>query len=124
MLQNDRDAMQPYLDAISGQIDFFDDFFGAYPLDRYGIAITDSVPGLAMETMERSLFSRSDFSTGRLLLLVFVKHVLQSTRCYGYVDLLEVYYIDKLNFYVRFFQTFIRSSRDVCLSTSPSASIS
>jgi aminopeptidase N len=66
VLHEDRQKMQVYLDTIDDQIDFFDDFFGPYPLDRYGIAITDSVPGLAMETMERSLFSRSDFSTGRL----------------------------------------------------------
>jgi aminopeptidase N len=66
VLHDDRETMQPYLDTIDDQIDFFDDYFGPYPLDRYGIAITDSVPGLAMETMERSLFSRSDFSTGRL----------------------------------------------------------
>jgi aminopeptidase N len=66
VLHDDRETMQPYLDTIDDQIDFFDDYFGPYPLDRYGIAITDSVPGLAMETMERSLFSRSDFSTSRL----------------------------------------------------------
>lgn len=69
VLREDRATMQAYLDSIDEQIDFFDDFFGSYPLDRYGIAITDSYPGLAMETMERSLFSRSDFSTGRLDLL-------------------------------------------------------
>ena len=66
VLRHDRATMQPYLDTIDDQIDFFDDYFGPYPLDRYGIAITDSCPGLAMETMERSLFSRGDFSTGRL----------------------------------------------------------
>ena len=54
VLRQDRATMQPFLDAIDDQIDFFDDFFGPYPFDRYGIAITDSVPGLAMETMERS----------------------------------------------------------------------
>jgi aminopeptidase N len=58
--------MQAYLDTIDDQIDFFDDFFGVYPLDRYGIAMTDSTPGLAMETMGRSMFSRDDFSSGRL----------------------------------------------------------
>jgi aminopeptidase N len=47
-------------------IDYFDEFFGPYPLERYGIAITDSYPGLAMETLGRSLFSRDDFATGRL----------------------------------------------------------
>ena len=56
----------PILDVIDDQIDFFDDFFGPYPLDRYGIAITDSFPGLAMETMERPMFSRADFASGRL----------------------------------------------------------
>lgn len=66
VLHNDRQTMQPYLDAIDDEIDFFDDFFGPYPLDRYGIAITDSFPGLAMETMERPMFSRADFSSGRL----------------------------------------------------------
>ena len=66
MLHQDRDTMQPYLDTMSEQIDYFDDWFGAYPLDRYGIAITDSFPGLAMETMERPTFSRGDFSSGRL----------------------------------------------------------
>ena len=54
------------LDTIDEQIDYFDDYFGPYPLDRYGIAITDSGPGLAMETQGRSLFSRDDSSGGRL----------------------------------------------------------
>lgn len=66
VLHTDRESMQPYIDVIDDQIDFFDDFFGPYPLDRYGIAITDSFPGLAMETMERPMFSRADFSSGRL----------------------------------------------------------
>jgi aminopeptidase N len=66
VLHKDVTTMQPYLDTISDQIAFFEGSFGPYPLDRYGIAITDSAPGLAMETMERPLFSRDDFSTGRL----------------------------------------------------------
>ncbi|HZX55069.1 MAG TPA: M1 family metallopeptidase, partial [Ilumatobacteraceae bacterium] len=66
VLHNDATTMQPYVDAIGDEIDYLDDFFGPYPLDRYGIAITDSMPGLAMETFERSLFSRGDFATGRL----------------------------------------------------------
>jgi len=49
VLHDDHATMQPYLDAISDEIDYFDGFFGPYPLDRYGIAITDSMPGLAME---------------------------------------------------------------------------
>jgi aminopeptidase N len=48
--------------------------FGPYPLDRYGIAITDSFVGLAMETQGRSLFSPPTWSqpvtaTSRSLLL-------------------------------------------------------
>ncbi|MEP7203521.1 MAG: M1 family metallopeptidase [Ilumatobacteraceae bacterium] len=66
VLHDDREKMQAYLDSIDEQVDFFDDYFGPYPLDRYGIAIADSHPGLAMETMERSQFSREDFSSGRL----------------------------------------------------------
>ena len=66
VLRDDRSKMEPYLDSIDDQIDFFDDYFGPYPLDRYGIAIIDSVPGLAMETMGRSQFSRADFASGRL----------------------------------------------------------
>jgi aminopeptidase N len=66
VLRKDREKMEPYLETIDEQVDFFDDFFGPYPLDRYGIAIVDSYPGLAMESIERSQFSREDFSSGRL----------------------------------------------------------
>ena len=66
VLRQDRATMQPALDSIADEIDFFDDYFGPYPFDRYGIAIADSTPGVAMETMERSMFSRLDFSSGRL----------------------------------------------------------
>jgi aminopeptidase N len=77
-LNRDRETMQPYLDTIDDQIDFFDDYFGPYPLDRYGIAITDSYPGLAMETQERPTYSRSDFESGRLdgLQELFLSHEL------------------------------------------------
>ncbi len=60
VLADDREAAQPALDLIDDQIAFFEDYFGPYPLDRYGIAITDSFPGLAMETQGRSFFSRED----------------------------------------------------------------
>jgi len=66
VLRSDLTTMQPYLDTIDEQIDFFDDLFGPYPLDAYGIAMSDSFPGLAMETQGRSLFSRDDFSSGSL----------------------------------------------------------
>ena len=66
VLRSDRAVMAPFLDSIDDQIDFFDDLFGPFPLDRYGIAMIDSVGGLAMETQGRSFFSRDDFSTGDL----------------------------------------------------------
>ena len=60
VLDADRELAQPSLDLIGEQIAFFETQMGPYPLDRYGIAITDSYPGLAMETQERSMFSRDD----------------------------------------------------------------
>jgi aminopeptidase N len=62
VLRGDRQRMQPYLDSIDDQIVFFEPLFGPYPLTSYGIAMTDSFPGLAMETQGRSTFSRDDFS--------------------------------------------------------------
>ena len=53
VLRGDAERMQPYLDLIDDQIDFFERCFGPYPLDRYGIAFTDSFSGLAMETQGR-----------------------------------------------------------------------
>jgi aminopeptidase N len=66
VMHKDSTTMQPFLDTMSEQIDFFDDFFGPYPLDRYGIAMVDSTPGVAMETMERPFFCRTDFLTGQV----------------------------------------------------------
>lgn len=61
VLRSDVEQMQPYLDITPAMIEFFDDLFGPYPLDRYGLAFSDSFSGLAMETQERSLYSRDDF---------------------------------------------------------------
>lgn len=61
VLRSDRTALQPFLDSIDEQIVFFESHFGPFPLDRYGIAVTDSSGGMAMETQGRSLFSRDDF---------------------------------------------------------------
>ena len=58
--------MQPFLDVTPEMIEFFEQYFGRFPLDRYGLAMTDSFSGLAMETQERSLFSRDDFAGGQL----------------------------------------------------------
>ena len=61
---DDVSRMQPYFDQTVEQIAFFEPFFGPYPLDRYGLAFVDSVPGLAMEHQGRSLFARDDFPGG------------------------------------------------------------
>ena len=66
ILRDDVKLMQPFVDTIDDQIAFFEQWFGPYPLDRYGISMSDSFPGLAMETQGRSLFSRDDFSSGSL----------------------------------------------------------
>jgi aminopeptidase N len=66
VLRDDRAVMQPFLDTIDDQLEFFESWFGPYPLDGYGLAITDSAGGLAMETQGRSLFSRDDFRGGEL----------------------------------------------------------
>lgn len=63
VLRDDLAEMQPFLDTMAAQIEFFEPLFGQYPLERYGLAITDSVPGLAMETQGRSMFSRDDLAT-------------------------------------------------------------
>lgn len=60
----DVERMQPYFDLTDDQLAFFEPLFGPYPLDQYGLAFTESVPGLAMETQGRSLYSRDDFPGG------------------------------------------------------------
>ncbi len=64
-LRDDVARMQPYFDLTAEQVAFFEPLFGPYPLDQYGLAFAASVPGLAMETQGRSMFSRLDF-TGTL----------------------------------------------------------
>lgn len=53
-------AADTYTDITLEQFEFFEALFGPYPFDRYGLAITDSTPGLAMETQGLSLFSSTD----------------------------------------------------------------
>lgn len=60
VLTSDREALDPYLDVTLEQIDFFEELLGPYPFDRYGLAITNSIGGLAMETQGLSLFSVDD----------------------------------------------------------------
>lgn len=52
-----RDVLDAYTQVTRQQLAFFESLFGPYPFDRYGVAITDSVGGLAMETQGLSLFS-------------------------------------------------------------------
>jgi aminopeptidase N len=59
-LEGEVDQAQRFIDGIDEQVSFFEQYFGPYPLDRYGLAIADSFGGLAMETQGRSLFSRDD----------------------------------------------------------------
>ncbi len=46
--------------ATTPTLQFYADLFGPYPFDQYGIAITDSVRGLAMEDQERPMYSAAD----------------------------------------------------------------
>lgn len=60
-LAGDVDRMRPYFDTVIPQLEYFETVFGPYPLDRYGLAFTESFSGLAMETQGRSMFSADDF---------------------------------------------------------------
>jgi len=53
-------ALEVYEAVTKDQLEFFVQWFGPYPFRTYGLAITESMPGLAMETQERSLFSDVD----------------------------------------------------------------
>ncbi len=66
------DVLDAYLDVTDAQLAFFDDLFGPYPFDRYGISITDSISGLAMETQGLSLFSIDDLDGS----LGYLQHLL------------------------------------------------
>ena len=64
-LADDVEQLAPYFDLTDDQLAFFEPLFGPYPLDRYGLAFSDSPPGLAMEQQGRSLYSREDFPGGQ-----------------------------------------------------------
>lgn len=66
------DPIDVYGPITVEQLAFFEDLFGPYPFDRYGIALADSVPGLAMETQGLSLFSASDLDGT----VGFIQHLL------------------------------------------------
>jgi aminopeptidase N len=60
VLTERRKALDAYLEVTKQQMAYFEEIFGPYPFDRYGISITDSVPGLAMETQGLPVFSWRD----------------------------------------------------------------
>jgi aminopeptidase N len=66
------DGLDRYTDVTLDQLDFFVERFGPYPFDRYGLAIADSSPGLAMETQGLTLFSAADLDGS----LGFAQHLL------------------------------------------------
>ncbi len=51
---------QPAIDVTPAMLEFFTERFGPYPFETYGLAVTDSARGLAMETQTRSLFAAAD----------------------------------------------------------------
>ncbi len=64
---------EAFFDQTESQLDFFEQYFGPYPLNEYGLAFIDSPSGLAMETQGRSLFSADDFASGTV---GFLQHLL------------------------------------------------
>jgi aminopeptidase N len=60
VLRSEPDAFHAYDEVTADQIEYFTRWFGPYPFDAYGLAITESTPGYAMETQGRSLFSADD----------------------------------------------------------------
>jgi aminopeptidase N len=72
VLAGDRAVLDPYLAITREQLDYFESLFGPYPFERYGVAIADSEPNLAMETQGLSLFSVADLSGS----VGFLQHLL------------------------------------------------
>jgi aminopeptidase N len=62
----DRASFDAAIDGIDEQLRFFEELFGPYPLDRYGLAFVTDLSGLAMETHGRSMFGAGDFDSGRV----------------------------------------------------------
>lgn len=72
VLAGSGEGLDRYTDVTLEQLAFFEELFGPYPFDRYGLAITDSTSGLAMETQGLSLFSAADLDGS----LGFLQHLL------------------------------------------------
>ena len=56
----DMEDLDHYLPVVERQLEFFTEIFGRYPFDRYGIALADSMSGLAMETQGLPMFSHDE----------------------------------------------------------------
>jgi aminopeptidase N len=54
-----------FLDITEEMLAFFEPKFGPFPFSSYGVLLTDSVRGLAMETATLSLFAEADMNGGR-----------------------------------------------------------
>lgn len=54
-----------FLDVTKRMMTFYEDLLGDYPFRSYGLLLTDSVRGLAMESQTLSLFSERDMNGGR-----------------------------------------------------------
>lgn len=52
------EAEQAVFDSQPAMMDFFDDLFGPYPFDAYGVVVVDVDLGVALETQTLSLFGR------------------------------------------------------------------
>ena len=66
VLADELEDSRAAIDATPAMLEFFTESFGPYPFEVYGLAVTDSFSGLAMEYQTRSLFSASDVATGEL----------------------------------------------------------
>lgn len=60
VLAERRETLDAYLEVTKQQMAYFEEVFGPYPFERYGISITDSEPGVAMETQGLPVFSWRD----------------------------------------------------------------
>jgi aminopeptidase N len=63
-LAADADSVVRCLDRTTAMLELFESHFGPYPFDTFGLLVSDSTPGLAMETQTRPIFSAVDFEPG------------------------------------------------------------
>jgi len=63
-LASAEDMVVRCLEATTAMIELFESHFGPYPFATFGLLVTDSTSGLAMETQTRPIFSAADFRQG------------------------------------------------------------